>query len=113
MRHKDTVKICLKITETNKELSNFLQKVMGAWRSFLMAVQPWEFCESAVFFPWFSFLFCFVLTVLDLPCFLGFSLVEVSEKLLSSCSAWATHSSGFACGVQALEYKLNGCGSWA
>ena len=58
-------------------------------------------------------IFCFVLTVLDLPCSLGFSLAEVSGRLLSSCIAWATHSSGFACGAQALEHKLSGCGAWA
>ena len=60
-----------------------------------------------------SFFVCFVLTVLGLRCFMGFSPVEVSGRLLSGCSAWATHCSGFSCGAQALEYKLNSCGAWA
>ena len=36
----------------------------------------------------------------------GYSLVAVSRGFLSSCSEWASHCSGFSCGVQVLGQRL-------
>lgn len=49
-------------------------------------------------------IFFFFLSVLDLHCYMGISLVVTSEGLLSICSAWTSRCSDFSCcsGVQAL-----------
>ena len=70
------------------------------------------FCYQLPSFHLFSlhfkiyFILFFFLAVLDLCCY-AWTFSSCSElALLSSCSAWASHCSGFSCGSQAL-------GTWA
>ena len=70
---------------------------------------------------------CLFLAVLGLHCCVGFSpvaargdysLVAVCGVLISVaslvCRAWALGCVGFSsCGFQALELRLNSCGTWA
>ena len=51
------------------------------------------------------------LAVLGLRCCVGISLVAVSEGVLSSCGAWASHCGGFCCGARPLgRVGFGSCG---
>jgi len=63
----------------------------------------------------------FILAVLGLHCCAGFSVVVGSWGATLSCSARASHGSGFSsaehglssCGSWAPDHRLNGCGAQA
>ena len=55
---------------------------------------------------------CLFIVVLGLHWCMGLSPVAECG-LPSSCSAQASHCSGFCCGAWALEPRLNICGAWA
>ena len=68
---------------------------------------------TQIFFLYVIYLF---LAVLGLYCYVGFSLVAVSElRLLFSSSAWASNCGSFSCcRARALgRAGVSGCGSWA
>ena len=58
-----------------------------------------------------KYLFVYLaLAVLRLHCCIGFSLVATSRGY---SLVWASHCSGFSCGSQLWEHRLNSCGTWA
>ena len=80
----------------------------------LRQAMAWEsifFFNKLFYFKNFIYLFLAVLG-LAFCAWVFFSFGE--QGLLSSCSAWASHCSGFSChGAQALEHRLSSSGKWA
>lgn len=88
-------------------------------------------CSFSALLSWSPVLFCFILAMLSLCCWVGFSLVTGSEATLlcgtwsspfgifSCCGAWALgHRASVvvACGFSSCSswtLELNSCGAWA